>query len=449
MTTMTLTDGTTVTLSPDQQQAREAVLDALLTTRLPEATLAGAAGSGKTTLMRALIADLRAAGKHVVLLAPTGKAARRLSEVCGENASTIHKPLYAEVSSRIRATAKEKAAYEVLRKASAEAWAAFRAGDGSGDHPPILTAFGDWVRDQRAAKRQDVEEDLTFSDPRAMGTNNTVLVVDEASMVGMRLANDLRGQLHGAQVLWVGDREQLPPVKDQWGCDWSRPVGLLTQVHRQAQGSPIIKLATAIRTGADWNRIDPVKPVYRDQCPPDRVAQWLAEQHTEDADSVCLTYTNKKRNLINDLTRAKLGYSQETLCVGERVLVTSNHYNTGLCNGEVKIVTDMRLRKGLLDVDVYELRLRGVTNDAGVERWIPYEPKALAAGQRPRARGCLSIDYGYCLSIHKSQGSQWHTVGIIHDGACWWLNRERPDEYRRLIYTAVTRASDRLLVFDQ
>ena len=431
--TLMLADGSKIILSDDQQQARCDVLTALIDNGQPEAVLSGPAGSGKTTLMRALIQDLRDAGRLVKLLAPTGKAARRLHEVTGEATSTIHRPLYESVSSKLKATKKERGAYKLLAESK----------------PDTLPSFEDWLRALRAETNKAVEEDLLFSDPRQVGDAGTVLVVDESSMVGLRLASDLRSQLSGAQVLWVGDREQLPPVNDRWGCEWGNPTALLTQIHRQAADSPIIGLATAIRSGQDWHRINPEPPVYRDACSPQRVAEWLAQQHSKNADAVCLTFTNAKRHKINALTRAVLGVSGEVLTVGERVLVTTNNYHVGLFNGEVVRVAGIRERESVYGHAVHELQVEGVNTLGGQPLWIGYDPEALAAGQRPKGRGLLSIDYGYCLSIHKSQGSQWHTVGLIHDGACWGLANRNADDYRRLIYTAVTRAAERLLVFNQ
>jgi len=436
MTNMTLSDGTTITLSEDQQAARAAILTALFDHNEREAVLSGPAGSGKTTLMRALLADCRERGCAVILLAPTGKAARRLAEVTGEDTSTIHRPLYGQVAAKLKATKAEQAAYDKAVQAARE-----------GGKP--VADFRAWLRDKRAAERRDIDEELLFSEPQQVGHAGTVIVIDEASMVGSRLAGDLRRHVpKGATLLWVGDREQLPPVRDTWGCRFDQPTGLLEQVHRQAQDSPIIQMATAIRQGRDFHRLDFDDPVYRDHATVAQIARWLAKQHEAGTDHVVLTFTNRKRNLVNDAVRSCLGVSHEPLTVGERVLVTSNHHPTGLCNGEVRIVSALRVRETVFGSKVHELCLVGVQR-GGKPRWLPYCPKSLQAGQKPAARQALAIDYGYCLSIHKSQGSQWHTVGVIHDGPCWGMLKREPDTYRRLIYTAVTRAAERLLIFDQ
>lgn len=428
----------TQTLSPDQDAACRAIMAALEPTDPPagagepiEASLSGPAGSGKTFLMRHVIATMRDHGWSVALLAPTGKAALRLAEATGQNTSTIHSALYGRVDSADDITEEESAAWrDLCTQADVEGT----------PRPPALRA---WVKAKRREAGGRIEQNLSFGERKDIGGAGRVFVIDEASMVGSRLATDLRAACRtGTRLLWVGDKEQLQPVKDTWGADLDRATATLTQVHRQAAGSPIIGLATAIRNGQPWEKVEPVAPYYRGGLDMDKVGGWVASMVEKGRDFVALTFTNKTRRRVNRIARERLGLADKDITEGERVVVTLNHKDSGLRNGEV------------LTID----KLSTSTTSWGVERYyatfkerpegdpVRIDPDCIRHDAKPESRKVLSLSYGYCLSVHKSQGSQWHTVGVVYDFS--WFRRKNPDSYRRLCYTAVTRASARLFIFD-
>jgi exodeoxyribonuclease-5 len=422
-----------IALSPDQTAALAALFAAL---RGPnrEAVLAGAAGTGKTTLMRAVLAQW---GGGVTLLAPTGKAARRLSEVVGADARTIHSALYAAVEER---------------------------------------------KDQRK------KEVLVFGDRRGLGDGGLV-VVDEASMVDTALAADVRAacQAHGSTLLWVGDHEQLPPVSGRWGVPLDRPTACLTQVHRQALESPILDLATCIReqrasTFARWT--DDAGACSRARITSmDDAVTWAEAA----PDRVLLTWTNRMRQRGNDLTRARRGLPLRKLMAGERIVVTFNQHALGVMNGEtfdvvqVKPCPDLSLA---LEREIVWAWLDGVESpillcpsafDAHLSKgadtterafnrevWAPIWKKEREdilplmerAGwdwddlrtwrNRCNARA-VQATYGYVLTAHKSQGSQYREVGFV---SCPALRGYTDYEFvRRLTYTAVTRAQETFRAF--
>lgn len=384
-------------LSDDQQQARFAVLETIARRDLVT-VLVGPAGSGKTTLMETIINDLEGAGRTVDLMAPTGKAASVLSAKTGRDAATVHSALYQRVNE-----------------------------DG---------------------------EDLVFTKPKPPCSTGGVVVCDEASMVGLSLYDEMVSQVRrrtGAQMLFVGDREQLPPVGEPWGPDFDVPTAALTQVHRQALGSPILGLATAIRQRTAWSgwREGVCDRSREDPIP------WLVSRIRGGVDATLLCYTNKTRAALNLDARLQLGH-RSVVEVGDRLVCTLNNVPLDMMNGEVAVVVDVTPDEAM-SRDVGG-RALSVTLDNGVRATInadligapvrDFKAWRSAAKQmkRPTA-GLLSVDYGFALTVHKSQGSQWDSVGFVADSGYQWLKRKKPDEARRLAYTAVTRAARSLRIF--
>jgi exodeoxyribonuclease V len=459
--TMTLPDGRVLTLDPSQDAAVTAVL-AALTQPGSEATLAGAAGTGKSTCVNAIEDAWQG---HIIRLAPTGKAAKRGQEVTGKVWNTIHSAIFKAVE--------EKA--------------------GTGNR----------------------REELVFGEPappKGCGPR-TLVIVDEASMVNRKLADELRKQVFkvGGRILWVGDHEQLPPVEGVWGARLDRPTARLDVVHRQALESPVLELATLIRTGrsAQFSRWG--EEVRRIDATIESAVEWMEESRAVDAllgfasegeaealtpSRVLLTWTNKVRCRANSITRGKRGYEREEVQAGETLICTFNNHDLGVMNGEIIEVLKVepcpemtrclgvfvqwvtmeeqgRQKRFLVVPETFDSfhprkSERQVLRDAWKPLWASKKPRPLRDGTLPenvydllnrmdwsweelrlwrdRCRAYqLQCTWGYCLTVHKSQGSEWQEVGFISCPA--YRNNEDQDFKRRFVYTAVTRASERFTAF--
>lgn len=405
-------------LSDDQAQALDAVTAALAVRNGVPSVLAGPAGTGKTTIL-GILAD-RMSDRQIRYAAPTGRAAKVLSEKLRargvtSGASTIHRALY------------------------------------------------------RGARETD--RGLQFSDPQAPVEPGGVLIIDEASMVGREIHADIMKKLPArASLLYVGDREQLPPVtRDQdpdvspWGPDFDDPTAALTEVHRQALESPIVRIATAIRTGGKIPAES--EPGFeRAMVDNDHPAAWLADACREGRDAVALVYTNGCRSMTNRLVRANLGLSGGApVVVGDRLVVTFNAYDADLMNGEVIDVASVEpatltplQRRAVPEGDVVQVvtkcgktirictsLLGGSASDFKVIR------RKLADGEDFMPDPPLVLcDYGWALTVHKSQGSEWREVAFVLDDSFFNLSRRDAATCRRMLYTAVTRARDSLHLFD-
>lgn len=385
-------------LSPDQAAALDACLASLHAGE--ETVLVGPAGSGKTTLMKSLLAQLP---WPAVLACPTGKAARRLAQATGTGASTVHGLMYG---------------------------------------PP----------DENA---DDDDEELRFSGRKQRLGARSILVVDEASMLGSKIAADLRAWLPaGCRRLFVGDREQLEPVKDTWGVDLLHPTAALTQVHRQALENPIIHAATEIRQGRgdDWMRAwatsgqpDPRVQLTRGMS---TALDWYME--LRDTDAVMLAFTHRTRERFNELARARMGF-RAPVCVGDRLLVRQNAPMLGLMNGDVIRVASVAPARAVMpealaitteDGGEYVLNLRLLNGNPG-DFW------KFKRQLSPWDQGMpwIHVWHGDCITVHSSQGSQWGDVGFLWDASFGRMRAEDPESSRRLLYTAVTRAAERLAIF--
>jgi exodeoxyribonuclease-5 len=387
----------TFKLSEDQTQAL-ADLKAVLATGKPISVFVGPAGSGKTTIMKALIEDQQQ-HRQVVLCAPTGKAASVLAEKTGMDVSTIHSAIYGYVE-------------EVTKE------------------------------DDNSDENVERETKLVFGKPKCPVAHGGLVVVDEASMVGQYLHNQLTQYTFlakGAQILYVGDREQLPPVNDTWGADFANPDAMLTKIHRQAEDSAILTLSQAIREKKGFNG-------WNETCRTDNggdPVDWMVERAQSDA--TLLTYTNKNRKALNVAVRESLGRT-DAIEVGDRIVCLLNSKGTNIMNGEVRTVTAVKVRDTYTKLtlcDGNEVYVNPELFGAKTLLWKEW----VATIPFHRRRRALHIDYGYCLTVHKSQGSQWKDVAFCVGGAFQWLKKKDPDTARRLSYTAVTRASDNLVIF--
>lgn len=273
-----------------------------------------------------------------------------------------------------------------------------------------------------------------------------LIVIDEASMVGDEMLADL--QRHGVPIMAVGDHGQLPPVMSK-GSLMANPMLKLEKIHRQAEGSPIIQLSKAIR---EQGRFD-----YELECETlqfknkKNIEGVLGEAYEKDSplDVGALCWMNKNRVLLNAKARKVLGYSGPP-AENEIILWLKN---------VPPVYNGMR---GILAADsiqqkpAWRLSIEASFPEEGIStlRYLVcsaqfHRDKTFASIEELQERGIDAkkmsdagnlADFGYALTVHKSQGSSFKHAVVYMD-----MGREK-DEWRRWTYTAVTRASERLTV---
>lgn len=291
----------------------------------------------------------------------------------------------------------------------------------------------------------------------------SLVIVDEASMVNDELGNMLLAS--DVPILVLGDPFQLPPIEGPGFFDREEPDILLTEVHRNAKDSPVLKLATDVRLGK--------KLEYGEYGDSMVLPKSQLQKHLMEYDQV-LCGKNATRHQVNQWVRGKLGY-QTPYVQGERLVCLKNVPNSPIMiNGaswtlgneksfkEYVIKTTLHSKtQGPEEKKDWVLDARARCVDFEKEDF-PYQPISLALG--PLTKGhdypwylakkrdaskhsdaviypVLHMDYGYCLTVHKAQGSQWDSVAIMNESSVFRENAQR------WLYTAITRAAKRVAVF--
>lgn len=398
--------------------------------RLPDIfKVAGYAGTGKTTLISQLISRL--GEKDVYCAALSGKAAHVMRSKGIKNASTIHSLIY-----RLEAQPIEKI-QQLQRQIE-------RASN--------IPANGDALRVLKAKLRELSRPSFRLNKDSKL-REARLLILDEVSMVGEALAKDVLS--FGRPTLVVGDPGQLPPVDgvDAGYFDAIDPDITLTEPQRQEAGSPIVEFATDIRLGRSCRKYG--KGVYGikyEKLSRDELYAWF-----EKADQV-ICGLNRNRREYNVGMLRKAGFEGTyPIGSGERLICLKNDNERGLVNGMPVALTDVRDeghqkyfharllvtdRNGKFAEDRGEVRIYKGHFEAAIDG---NDGRTGAdAGYRQRER-LVELDWGYCITAHKAQGSEWNSVLVVDDG--WGLGRMGGEElHRRWLYTAVTRARKRVAV---
>ncbi|MFI7338268.1 ATP-dependent RecD-like DNA helicase [Streptomyces sp. NPDC050085] len=369
-------------LAPEQEEAVKLALTKKV------AVLTGGPGCGKSFTVRSIVELARAKKAKVVLAAPTGRAAKRLAELTGAEASTVHRLLE-------------------------------------------LKPGGDAAYD----KDRPLDADL--------------VVVDEASMLDLLLANKLvKAVPPGAHLLFVGDVDQLPSVgagevlRDMLSDDSPIPDVRLTRIFRQAQESGVVTNAHRINSGTqpltqglkdfflfveedteEAGRLTVDVAARRIPAKfgldPRRDVQVLAPMHRGPAGAGTLNGLLQQAITPGRPELPEKRFGGRVFRVGDKVTQIRNNYDkgaNGVFNGTVGVVTS-------LDADEQKLTVR---TDEDEE--VPYEFDELD-----------ELAHAYAVTIHRSQGSEYPCVVIPLTTSSWMMLQ------RNLLYTAVTRAK-RLVV---
>src|SRR6188768_2980869 len=363
--------------TPHQQQALTVVAEWLKSKPGSNGTpqvfrLFGYAGTGKTTLARHIADE---ADGEVKFAAFTGKAASVMRGKGCSGASTIHSLIY-----RARESGEE------------------------------IPSFDLW--DEAPASKAEL------------------IIIDECSMVDAELGRDLLS--FGVPVLVLGDPAQLPPIQGGGFFTEAEPDAMLTEVHRQAQDDPIVRLSMEIRAGEylEPGRYGETEVVRKSDLDPQRVIE---------ADQV-LVGRNTTRRSYNARLRERRGFADAMPAAGDKLVCLRNNRKKGLFNGSLWSVKQAPTTRKQI------LKMRLLPEDFGGSR-------AVAVSVRPECfTGAVEqldwqqrkrydeFDFGYVLTVHKSQGSQWDDVVLFDESFAF------PDGRERWLYTGITRAAKKLTV---
>lgn len=356
--------------------------------------LAGYAGSGKTSIVPFVIDAIGINQSDVCYGTYTGKAALVLSSKTDSKVSTIHSLCY------------------------------------------------ELVDDTMDEKTQKVHMRWKLRDSSPL-YKCKLLVLDEVSMVNTAMMNDLLK--FNCKVLVLGDPFQLPPVEGDayFHADYKEDF-FLTEIHRQALENPIIWLSQQVRQGKDIDYGNygetVVKMKYNDA--PDELWQ--------QADQV-IVGTNKTRREVNKWFREMMGHKSNSVfpVTGDRLICLRNRWDDGLVNGMALIATSDAVvsrdrEKFILNFETVgggeylnfkDMACSSSDVMGGVKLKMPYyEQKKL-----------VNIDYGYGITCHKAQGSQYGDVMFVDEGFGRWLD---DNTYYRHLYTAITRTVNNLIILE-
>ncbi len=411
--------------------------------------LRGYAGTGKTSVMSALVRALAGLKQPCILLAPTGRAAKVLSRYSGFPAYTIHKQIYRQ--------------------------------------------------------NQLGSESFSLSDNLH---RNTLFIVDEASMLSGARDNPTFGsgcllddlvkyvyQGRGCSLLLLGDDAQLPPVgstnSPALEADFMAEYGLqvteyrLREVARQALDSGVLSEATRIRGAVS------ILPNGRDviQVPGEEVIERLEDSWRKVGaeETLIIARSNKMTNLYNQGVRSRVLWKEDDLSSGDRIMVTKNNYfwtqeyenPEFLANGDMFEIVRLTKRHEMYGFRFANASLRSVDYDWEIDAlvWLDTmttdSPEANYTMQRelfsriaedfPEIRNkkelvkkiydspyynALQVRFAYCVTCHKAQGGQWKHV-YIDTGGIGEDKERMADEtertgFLRWLYTALTRATEKI-----
>ena len=363
--------------SPHQDAALKAVADWLKAKPGQGSTpqifrLFGYAGTGKTTLAKHIAEHVD--GK-VLFAAFTGKAAQVMRGKGCATASTIHSLIYKPRD--------------------------------SGEEVPSFDLWDD-----------------------APASKAKLIVIDECSMVDAELGRDLKS--FGVPLLVLGDPAQLPPIQGGGFFTEADPDSMLTEVHRQAQDDPIVRLSMDVREGRD---LEPgvygeTRIVAKANLDPQRVVE---------ADQV-LVGRNATRRAYNARMRERRGFDGTMPAAGDKLVCLRNNRRKGLFNGGLWSVKEGPSTRR----DIIKMRLQPDDGVGSRAIKVSVRPECFTGAieqlEWPLRKRFDEFDYGYVLTVHKAQGSQWDDVVLFDESFAF------QDSRQRWLYTGITRAAKRLTV---
>ncbi len=278
-----------------------------------------------------------------------------------------------------------------------------------------------------------------------------LIIIDEGSMVSKEIWQDL--MKFGTPIIVVGDHGQLPPISAKSFSLMTEPDFVLEKIHRQAEDNPIIQLSAFVRK----NGYIPFNHVWAPgvfKIPWEhKQTQTIFNELNHDNNVVILCGFNTTRCALNQKIRRRLGYKKDTPYPGERIVCLRNNHSIKLMNGQIgTMIWLMPEEEGLyrLTIDVddeydpYEVMANMIT--FGQVSYTTFNEDHETKDKRNYAKDkgyeLDYFDYGYCISVHKSQGSEWNKVILFEQRTNHWND----DYYKRWLYTGITRAREKLMV---
>lgn len=393
--------GVPVKLTDEQNEVVGSILEWYREMKEPYITVGGYAGTGKTTILGAVreLLGKEKVVKRVAFCAFTGKAASVLRQRLRD-----HKAL--------------------------------KRGDYCGTiHGLIYEAVLD-------------EMGMVASFKRIQSIPHDLIVVDEASMVGGPLWDDLCA--FDVPIVAIGDHGQLPPLEGTLNLV-AEPRLRLETIHRQAEGNPIIKVSLLARKDGvipEGVYGPGVEKIPKDQ---DATRERLESEFASfNAETMILCGYNRTRVALNKHVREKLGFLGPELMQGERVICLRNNWSARqhpVFNGMLGEVLNIEPEMDQGVVHWYNVIFqmdgeeRLYTGQISAHQIDNLKTVQEVDGLLPMEIGDR-FDRGYALTVHKAQGSQARKVILFEQKSKLWSG----DAYRRWLYTAVTRAREELLI---
>ncbi len=444
----------------EQTEALEKLSEFLLSRHTESLfVLKGYAGTGKSSLMGALVKTMSQLQQKTVLLAPTGRAAKVFASYAGQNAYTIHKKIY---------------------------------------------------------RQKIFSNEPTGFVPADNLHKHTLFIVDEASMISNdgfdsfsfgsgRLLDDLVHYVYsgeGCRLLLLGDSAQLPPVGQLDSpvlntdilAGYSLEVSsfVLTQVVRQTEMSGILKNATLLRTNITRGEVELFPQLITQGYPDvttlggDELIDAINQAYDRDgmSETILISRSNKRANVFNNGIRNRILYREDILSSGDMLIVAKNNYYFGkdnpamefIANGDLMEVKRIRKMQELYGFHFYDLTVFFPDYDLEMDVKVlmetlstdaPALPKEMndrlfyailedyeaIPGKREKMKkikedpfyNAIQIKYAYSVTCHKAQGGQWKNVFI---DLSYIPEDHLGLDFYRWLYTAFTRATERIFLIN-
>ena len=261
----------------------------------------------------------------------------------------------------------------------------------------------------------------------------SLIIIDECSMVDKTLARDLMS--FKKPILVLGDPAQLPPIDGEGYFTNAKPDVMLTEIHRQAKESPVLNLATSVREGNSLS----CGTYGSSRVVPD---EGLTLEDVLEADQL-LVGRNVIRQHYNAAIREALGRKSSLPEIGDRLVCLRNDHKLGIYNGGLfEVVNHPRQTRFSKTISMIVKSLDFIDSP---EIRVCVHPEFFTGTEARLSKKDLlktqQFGYGYALTAHKSQGSQWDNVIVLNESG--HFPRESQQKW---LYTAITRASERVAI---